>query len=501
MENHETVIIKRKKKETKRPIILISIILALFMGAIEGTIVSTAMPEIVGDLGGFSLYSWVFSAYLLMNTVTVLIYGKLADLFGRKPVLLFGISFFLLGSLGAGYAWSMQSLIFFRFIQGFGAGAITPVAMTIVGDIYTREERAKVQGYISSVWGISAILGPALGGLLIEYISWSWIFWINIPLGLLSAGGLLFFFHEHKKVKKQKVDYMGSLLLTVSLSFLMYLFVEGGIAFSWFSLTSLLLLSIVLILVVIFVKQQNRAIEPVMPFFIWKNKSILFANLTSLITGIILIGISSYLPTFVQGVMGKSPTVAGFTLTAMSIGWPIASYLSGNMMLKIGYRTTCLIGGIFILFGSLSFILLPFNQYVTLAASGSFLIGVGMGLTSTSFIVFIQSTVEWEQRGAATAANTFMKNLGNTIGAALLGGILNNRLNAYFLQNGDGNVSLNSLNELLDTGVRSSLGSGRLEILQAGLTHSLGIVYFIVFILSILSGIFIFKMPKENREN
>ena len=497
MNNHKTIVMDKSKKETQRTISFISIILALFMGAIEGTIVSTAMPEIVGELGGFSLYSWVFSSYLLMNTVTVLIYGKLSDLYGRKPVLLFGISVFLLGSVGAGYAWSMQSLIAFRFIQGFGAGAITPVAMTIVGDIYTKEERAKVQGYISSVWGISAILGPALGGVLIEYVSWSWIFWINLPIGLLSGAGLLFSYHEHRKAEKQKIDYRGSLLLTFSLSLLMFLLVDGGTAFSWLSLTSLLIILSILILLIIFVKQQNKASEPIMPFTIWNNKSILFANLTSLTTGVILIGISSYLPTFVQGVMGKSPTVAGFTLTAMSIGWPIASFLSGHMMLKIGYRTTCIIGGFFILSGSLSFMFLPFNEFVLLAALGSFLIGVGMGLTSTAFIVFIQSTVEWGQRGAATASNTFMRNLGNTIGAALLGGILNNRLSAYFIQKGDEDLDLNSINELLNTETRSSLEPERVELLQQGLTHSLGIVYFIVFILSIVSIICIFKLPKE----
>lgn len=492
---------KREKRETKRPLVLISIILALFMGAIEGTIVSTALPEIVGELGGFSLYSWVFSAYLLMNAVTVLIYGKLSDLFGRKPVLLFGLTVFLLGSLGSGYAWSMQSLIVFRLIQGFGAGAITPVAMTIVGDIYKKEERAKIQGYLSSVWGISAILGPALGGLLIEYISWSWIFWMNIPLGLLSIAGLLFFFHEHKQVKKQKVDYIGSALLTVTLSLLMYIFVEGGIAFSWFSLTSLLLISFILFLAILFVKHENRTREPVMPFSIWKNKLILFANLTSLTTGIMMIGISSYLPTFVQGVMGKSPTIAGFTLTAMSIGWPIASTLSGNMMLKIGYRRTCMTGGFFIVLGAFVFTLLPHYVHVMLAASGSFLFGVGMGLTSTAFIVSIQSNVEWNQRGVATAANTFMGNLGNTIGAALLGGVLNNRLNAYFIQNGDGNetLHLNSINELLNSDIRSSLEPDRILILQNGLTHSLSIVYIIVFILAIVSAVLILKMPKKRK--
>ncbi len=495
--NTDEILFKRASKKTKRPLVLLSILLALFMGAIEGTIVSTAMPAIVGELGGFSLYSWVFSAYLLMNTVTVLIYGKLSDLFGRKPVLSFGIAVFLIGSLGSGYAWSMHSLIIFRLIQGFGAGAITPVAMTIVGDIYTKEERAKVQGYLSSVWGISAILGPAIGGLLIEYISWSWIFWVNIPLGLLSLGGLLFFFHENKEVKKQKVDYIGSTLLAVSLFLIMYLFVQGGISFSWLSFTSLVFIIILLILVISFIRHENRTAEPVMPFSIWKNQSILFANLTSLTTGIVLIGVSSYLPTFVQGVMGESPTIAGFTLTAMSIGWPIASFFSGNMILKIGYRTTCIIGGIFIVLGGLIFTILPSYEYVSLAASGSFLLGVGMGLTSTAFIVSIQSTVGWELRGAATAANMFMRNLGNTIGAALLGGILNNRISAYFSQNENENVDLNAVNELLNTEIRSSLKPERLELLQNGLTHSLGIVYFIVLLLAILSVFLILKMPKE----
>ena len=192
----------KSTKKTNRPIVLASIMLAMFMGAIEATIVSTAMPAIVGDLGGFSLYSWVFSSYLLMNSVTVLIYGKLSDLFGRKPILIFGIIMFLIGSILCGFANSMTMLIIFRFIQGFGAGAVTPIATTIVGDIYSTEERANIQGYLSSVWGISAILGPALGGILVQYVSWRYIFWLNIPLGILSMIGLVLFLHE--KVEKKK---------------------------------------------------------------------------------------------------------------------------------------------------------------------------------------------------------------------------------------------------------------------------------------------------------
>ena len=494
---------KRTKRETNRSLVLISIILATFMSAVEGTIVSTALPEIVGELGGFSLYSWVFSAYLLMNTVTVLIYGKLADLFGRKPILLFGIFVFMIGSLFAGFAESMQSLILFRLIQGFGAGAVTPIAMTIVGDIYSREERAKVQGYLSSVWGISAILGPALGGFFVQFSTWSWIFWINIPLGLFAAGGLIFFFHEKVNRKQHKIDYIGAALITGSITLAMYVFVEGGIRFNWISLQSLMYISIIAILFYLFVKHENRFEEPVMPFSVWRIRPILIANLTSLLTGMILIGISSYLPAFVQGVMGLSPTIAGFTLTVMSIGWPIASTASGHLLLKIGYRNTCIIGGFFLVLGGSVFMLLPHFPNPFLAAFGSFLTGAGMGLTSTAFIVSIQSTVEWQDRGAATAANMFMRNLGNTVGAAVLGGLLNNRLQAYFAGqelNGE-KLDLNSVNELLSVEVRSSLAPDRLTELQNGLTNALGYVYTGVFILGLCALFLILLMPRKEVKN
>jgi len=317
-------------KKTNRPIVLASIMLAMFMGAIEATIVSTAMPAIVGDLGGFSLYSWVFSSYLLMNSVTVLIYGKLSDLFGRKPILIFGIIMFLIGSILCGLANSMTMLIIFRLIQGFGAGAVTPIATTIVGDIYSKEERANIQGYLSSVWGISAILGPALGGILVQYVSWRYIFWLNIPLGIVSIIGLILFLHEKVERKKHNIDYAGAIFLTIAISTLMFVLVEGGTRWSWFSYQSISLLLISVIVFIFFYFQERKAKEPIMPFSIWKERSIFIANMASLTTGIMLIGISSFLPTFVQGVMERSPIVAGFTLTAMSIGWPIASTLQEN---------------------------------------------------------------------------------------------------------------------------------------------------------------------------
>jgi EmrB/QacA subfamily drug resistance transporter len=495
---------KSKRGKTNRPFVLAAVMLAMFMGAIEATIVSTAMPAIVADLGGFKLYSWVFSAYLLMNAVTVLIYGKLSDLFGRKPILFFGITIFLIGSILCGFATSMEQLILFRLIQGFGAGAVTPIATTIVGDIYSAEERAKVQGYLASVWGISAVTGPAVGGLLVQYVSWNYVFWINIPLGILSLIGLVFFLHEKVEKKKREIDYMGAFLLTVSISSLMFLLVEGGGRWSWGSWQILGLIFLFLVTLTMFVYHEGRTKEPVMPFSIWKERSIFVANVTSLTTGIMLIGISSFLPTFVQGVMEQTPIVAGFTLTAMSIGWPIASTMSGKLLNSIGYRRTLLIGGAALIIGSMVFVTMTASSGPLWAALGSFIVGVGMGLTSTAFIVSIQSTVSWEQRGIATAANMFMRNLGNTIGAALLGGILNNRLANYLNANADkteDQLTVDSANLLLKENERADLHITVKELLQEGLTQSLHWVYYVVLTFAIISLILITFIPKQKQSS
>lgn len=492
---------KTNKKETKRSFVLATVMLAMFMGAVEGTIVSTAMPAIVGDLGGFALYSWVFSAYLLMNAVTVLIYGKLSDLFGRKPILTFGIIIFLVGSILSGTAKTMEMLILFRFIQGFGAGAVMPIATTIVGDIYTKEERGKIQGYLSSVWGISAVSGPALGGLLVEYASWRYVFWINVPLGILAIAGLWLYLHENIEKKKHKIDYAGAVLLTTSISSLMIVLVEAGANWAWDSPQTIALISLSVLTFVLFIIQERRAAEPMMPFNIWRERSIFIANMTSLTTGVMLIGISSFLPAFVQGVMERGPIVAGFTLTAMSIGWPIASAVGGRYLYKIGYRTTSLIGGVSLILGSVLFVTLTPEAGPLWAAAGSFLVGVGMGLTSTAFIVSIQSTVSWQQRGIATAANMFMRNLGNTVGAALLGGILNSSIISYMKEHGkeEQDLSINTANVLLNEAERIKLPAELKTILQDALTNALHSVYTVVFIFAVVSLLFIVFLPKKEK--
>lgn len=484
-----------KGKSTNRPFVLVAVMLAMFVSAVEATIVTTAMPVIASDLGGFSRYSWIFSAYLLMSTVTVLIYGKLADLFGRKPIMTIGLSIFLVGSILCGFAISMEQLIVFRLIQGLGAGAVMPIATTIIGDIYSTEERAKIQGYLSSVWGISAVSGPAIGGGIVYYLKWEYVFWINVPLGLLAMFGILFFLHEPKREGKVSIDYKGAVLLTVALSTFLFWLTENGQSFDRLSFLSLLLLFIGISSFALFVRVQRSAIDPMMPFSIWKNPVILYANLVSFTTGFILIGVSTYLPTYVTGVMEQPAIVAGFALTAMSIGWPIASSAAGHLLIRYGTFTVSFIGGISLVIGAVLFVTMNATLGPVWAAVASFFIGVGMGLTSTSFVVTIQGAVPRKIRGSATAANMFMRNFGNTVGAAFFGAILNYTLMTKFKEE-KSSFQLDDVNLLLTEEARQSLAKSDVHILQDALSLSLNNVYIGVAVFAVISLLLILRIPR-----
>ncbi|MFC4556942.1 MDR family MFS transporter [Virgibacillus kekensis] len=489
---------QKNSKTLKRPLILASIMLGMFLAAIEATIVATAMPSIVADLGGFSSYSWVFSAYLLTNASTVLIFGKLSDIFGRKPIFIFGIFVFLLGSTLAGFSNSMTMLIICRAVQGIGAGALMPIATTIIGDIYTKEERAKIQGYLSSVWGISAVSGPLLGGFFVDFLSWQYVFWMNIPLGVCALLGIWLFFHENIEKKDHSIDYPGVLWMLIAVTTLMFILVEGGIGIPWSSFQMYMLIGISAVGFILFVRRELTAEDPMMPFGIWKHRMITVANLASLTAGMILIGVSSYLPAFVQGVMGHSATVAGFTLTTMSIGWPIAAVVGGRLLLIIGYRATSMLGGGSLIIGGILFFLLSPDKGPVWAGAGSFFIGVGMGMTNTSFIVGIQNAVGWKMRGIATAANMFMRTAGSAVGAAFLGGLLNGRIQSYLERHGIAdNISVDTANRLLDHQASNALSKGTREILQEGLTSGLHLVYTGLLLLAIIIFILICFLPKK----
>ncbi|GGK73647.1 MFS transporter [Sphaerisporangium melleum] len=393
--------------------------------ALDSTIIATAVPSVVSDLGGFAQFPWLFSIYLLTQAVTVPLYGKFADIFGRKPVMFFGIAVFLLGSVLCGVAWNMPALIAFRALQGIGAGAVQPMSITMVGDLYSVEERARVQGYVASVWGVSAVIGPTLGGLFSEYLSWRWIFFINLPLGAVAAWMLARRFKEKITRSSHTIDYLGAALLTVGSSLIILGLLEGGVAWAWASAPSLLIFGAGLLLIVVFVLVERRASEPILPLWVFRRRVLVGGNLVGLSVGALMIGLTSYVPTFTEGVLGTGALVAGFALAALTIGWPLAATLSGRIYMRIGFRDTALIGAGVVLAGAVMCALLGRNAQVWQVAAACFVVGAGLGLSSSPTMVAIQSVVGWDRRGVVTATNMFSRSIGSAVGAALLGAISN----------------------------------------------------------------------------
>ncbi|RBY98117.1 MFS transporter [Blastococcus sp. TF02-8] len=404
--------------------------------AIDSTIIATAVPSIVDSLGGFAEFPWLFSVYLLAQAVTVPVYGKLADVFGRKPVMLFGIGLFLLGSVLCGLAWNMTALIAFRAVQGLGAGAVQPMSMTIVGDLYSLEERAKVQGYIASVWAISSVVGPTLGGVFSEYVSWRWIFFVNVPLCLVAAAMIGLRFDERVERRRPRVDYIGAATLTTALTLLILGLLEGGEAWAWSSAPSIAVLAGGAALLAVFVLVERRAADPVVPLHLLRRRLLVATNLVAACVGAILLGLTSYVPTFVQEVLGTGPLVAGFALAALTMGWPISASLAGRVYLRIGIRATALLGSAVVVAGAGLLLALDEGASVVQVGVTSFVIGLGMGFTAAPTLIAAQSAAQWQERGVVTGANMFFRSAGSAVGVAVFGALVNARLGGADVEGG-----------------------------------------------------------------
>jgi EmrB/QacA subfamily drug resistance transporter len=413
--------------------ILLALMLAMGLAALDATIVATAVPQIVDNLGGFAHFPWLFSIYLLTQSVTVPIYGKLADLFGRRPVLFVGIAVFLGGSVLCGLAWNMTTLIVFRGVQGLGAGAIIPMVTTIVADVYTLEERGRIQGYLSSVWGIASVVGPAIGGVLAQYASWRWIFYLNLPIGAAAFLMLRANLREDVVRRAHRIDYTGAWVLTAALSCAILALLEGGVAWSWASATSFVLFAAAAVLLGLFTLVERRAVEPILPPWVFSSRVLVSANVAGVAIGAVLVGLSSYVPTYAQGVVGVGAVLAGFAMATMSIGWPLASSQAARLYMRIDFRDTALIGSAFTIAGTALFAFwVAEDSGLWRVASASFVTGVGLGFASISMIVAVQSVVGWERRGVVTGSAMFCRSIGSALGIAVFGSIANTTLGDWF---------------------------------------------------------------------
>jgi multidrug resistance protein len=410
---------------SERGPVLISVMLSTGLVAIDSTVLATAVPSIVGDLGGFHQFPWLFSAYLLGQAVTTPIYAKLSDVFGRKPILLLGIGLFLLGSILCAVAWNMLALIIFRAVQGLGAGAVQPTAMTIVGDVYTVAERARVQGYLASVWAISSVVGPMLGGAFSQLGIWRGVFLINIPLCLLAAWMFNRHFHETIETRRRTVDSLGALLLALAMTSLVLAVLGGGQTWAWDSAPSITAFAVGAALLVAFVPVERRAAEPILPLWVFSRRLLCATTIVAFGVGAILMGLTSYVPTYLEGSLRVAPLVAGLALAALTIGWPATAAIAGSLYLRWGFKKTALVGVGLVIAGSSILVAIVHQPNVAVVAVACFVIGGGMGLLAVPTLIAAQASVEWNERGVVTGNNMFARSLGSAVGVAIFGAVAN----------------------------------------------------------------------------
>jgi len=458
--------------------ITLGVMLSLFLASMEGTVVATAMPSIVGQLGGLSIYSWVFSIYMLTSTTTVPIYGKLSDLYGRKLVYIISMVLFLIGSVLCGQARSMEQLIFFRGIQGLGAGGVLPLAFIIIGQLFTLEQRAKMQGLFSGVWGVSAVIGPLIGGFLVDQVSWHWVFFINVIPGLFAVGLVWFAWRDAARsaAVKVKVDYAGAVLITLGALALLLGLSELGTLLGWWCLAASLLLLSGLVWV------ERRAADPILPLHLLRDRLFTISILHGILSGWAVFGSLSYVPLFVQAVLGTSATQAGITLTPMSLSWTLASIFGGRLLLKMGYRTLSLIGMVLLVAGAflMSQIGTHSSQFSIMLFTG--MMGIGMGLSVPAFLIAVQSTVKKSDLGAATSTLQFSRSIGGTLGVSILGAYLSSSLASRLLVAGI-DPSTISLNSLIDPLASASL------TLEGPLRSALAVTIAHMFIIAFIAAL------------
>ena len=418
-------------KERAKRRILVGIMLSVFLAAMESTVVATAMPTVVRSLGGIQIYSWVFSGFLLTQTVTMPLWGRFSDLYGRRQVFLIGLATFLGGSALSGTAQSMAQLIVFRMVQGLGAGSLMTLGYTIIGELFGLERRAKLQGWISSVWGVASLVGPWLGGVLSDHVSWRWVFYVNLPFGAIAmaliATALV---EEARPARRPVMDVAGVALFTAGVSALLLGIVQAGRAGSWSGAAVLSPLALGLTGLVLFVVVERRAAEPIVPLRLFGSRMVIAAVVTRFLAGMAMFGAISFVPLFLQSVTGTTATGAGMVLTPFILGWVAMSVTSARLILRVGYRAVVMTGmacltGAFLLFARWSATLSHAD-----AMRDVLLAGVGMGLVVVPMLIAVQSAVPRSDLGAATSMTQFFMSIGGAVGLSVMGAVMAQRLDA-----------------------------------------------------------------------
>ncbi|WP_084960450.1 MFS transporter [Thermoactinospora rubra] len=462
---------------SRRGPVAAGLMLAMALAAIDQTIVATAVPSIVRDLGSFSLFPWVIAGYMLAQAVCTPIYGRLADVYGRKPMLATGMAVFLVGSLLAAVSASMPMLIVARVVQGVGAGAIQSIVQVVAADLYSLEERGRISGLLSSVWGVSAVVGPAVGGLLSELATWRLIFWINLPVGAAAIAAITVFLDEKVDRRPGRVDVPGGLLLVSGVVAVMLGLQE---ALWWPIAAGVPLLAG-------FAWWERRAAEPMIPPWVWRDRVLLGSFLGSAIVGMVLVGPTVYLPTYAQGVLGAGAVAAGFALAVQSVGWPLSVNLAPRLYMRYGFRDTALVGLALIAVSAVLFALMTERSSLWYAGTCSFVNGAGLGLLSMSMLVGAQNTVGWDRRGVVTGGVVFFRIAGGALGTAVLAGVANLTLAARL----DGRASVDEAARALE---RGGAEVEQVRLALAGAVHN---VFLAMLVLAALGVVAVMVVPRR----
>ncbi len=475
-------------------VITLGIMLSIFMASMEATVVSTAMPTIVSQLGGLESYSWVFSAYMLASTTTVPLFGKFSDLYGRRPVYAVAMTLFLAGSLLCGLAGSMEQLIFFRVVQGLGAGGILPLAFIIIGDTFSFEQRARMQGVFSGVWGVSSVIGPLLGGFLVDTVSWHWVFYINVIPGLLAGTLVMLSLADGARKTAAgvaRVDFLGAGVMSAGVVALLLGLFELGTPVGWGLLATAALLFAALIWI------ERRAADPILPLLMFRDRLFAVACGHGLLAGFAMFGSLAFVPLFVQAVLGTSATVAGSTLTPMLISWVIASIVSSRLLLAVSYRSLALFGMCLFTLGTflMTRIGVAVSQINLIIYLG--MMGVGMGFSIPSFLIAVQSTVEKRSMGVATSTLQFSRSIGGTLGVSVMGAALGAWLISNLKAAGLESAAV-SVDSLLDPIARSASSALSNEVLKNALAGAIQGVFVIAFVAAAL-GLAITALTPKGR--
>ena len=457
----------------------------MLLAALEATVVGTAMPTIVAALGGLAHYSWVVSAYLLTSTVTVPIWGKLSDVFGRRPIFQIGVLVFLIGSAACGLSQSMPQLIVSRAVQGLGAGALVPLAMTIIGDIFTLAERAKMQGLFSGVWGISSVVGPLIGGFITDQLSWRWVFYINLPVGIAAAAIIGFALIEKKREERATIDYAGAILLTAAVTILLLVLGEGASPRALLSIRTLSLIALVILLFVFFIRVERRAVDPVVPLELFRNRVISVSIVVGFLAGVAMFAAITFVPLLAQGVLGASATAAGSFLTPLMLSWVLASIIGGRLLIRLGSRPIVLTGLIMMMLGFSALATFTRDTPRWLLVIELIFIGSGLGLTMLTLLIASQHSVSREQLGITTSLNQFSRTIGGALGVALLGALLSTGLAKFS----------DDPNALVNPAARAHMAPGALVALQGALQGTLRNIFAVSAALVLLAFFVALMLP------